>query len=164
MSFYFFAGDVNENSITASTMRYNDQLWQRQLHCGAKQKKIWTPNMSRHYVDVCVITRTTVQYILYLYIYIYRYGYILMYLSVAVSTLIQSIAHCVSSAVCCSSLRTLSECKSQYNRAISIGPLTDGRLGNWGSRLSSTIADHISYPIRPHWSVQSREIDIGDEL
>lgn len=97
-----------DNAIQRSALATAIALW------GQIEKEIWTPNMSRHYVDVCVITRTTVQYIVYgiLYIYIYRYGYILMYLSVAVSTLIQSIAHCVSSAVCCSSLRTLSECKS----------------------------------------------------
>lgn len=43
--------------------------------------------MSRNYVDVCVITRTTVQlYILYVYLYIDMHKQILMYLSVAVST------------------------------------------------------------------------------
>lgn len=124
--------------------------------------------MSQHYVDVCVITRTTVQYILYT-VYLYICTYIVdMHIDLCIyllrCLLIQSIAHYVSPAFCCSSLWTLSECKSKYNQAISIGPLTDGRLGNWGSRLSSTITDHISYPIRPHWSVQSREIDIGDEL
>lgn len=57
-----------DNAIQRSALATAIALW------GQIEKEIWTPNMSRHYVDVCVITRTTVQYILYGILYIYIYG------------------------------------------------------------------------------------------